>query len=456
MAGIGFELRKLLREDSFLGLIQAYGYAGLISSGPWVLSIVGVMAVGIVSFGLKTQAEVVISFLISITYLIACSLITGGWLQLMLTRFVSDLIFAKRLHAILPNLLGALVVTTLTSLIVALLSWSFFLEESLFYRLLMLSNLVVLSNIWILVVMLSGLRSYQNVLGAFALGYGLTIIFSLLLRTHGLEGLLSGFLLGQAIMLYLMLGLMVHEYEAKRLISFEFLDKKKVFYSLAAISVIYNLGVWMDKFVFWFNPVTSEAVIGPLRSSIIYDPPIFLAYLSIIPGMAVFLLRMEADFVDKYDEFYDAIRDGGSLGKIRKLKKSMINTIRLSFLEIFKVQAITAAILIYAAEDILSAFNISTNYRMLFAIDVAAVGVQVVLLGVFNVLFYLDKRFIILNLSIFFALMNLSLTLYSQYLGPSYYGYGFAFSVLLTTLAGFVVLNKKLMRLEYETFMLQR
>jgi polysaccharide biosynthesis protein PelG len=456
MAGIGFELRKLLREDSFLGLIQAYGYAGLISSGPWVLSIVGVMAVGIVSFGLKTQAEVVISFLISITYLIACSLITGGWLQLMLTRFVSDLIFAKRLHAILPNLLGALVVTTLTSLIVALLCWSFFLEESLFYRLLMLSNLVVLSNIWILVVMLSGLRSYQNVLGAFALGYGLTIIFSLLLRTHGLEGLLSGFLLGQAIMLYLMLGLMVHEYEAKRLISFEFLDKKKVFYSLAAISVIYNLGVWMDKFVFWFNPVTSESVIGPLRSSIIYDPPIFLAYLSIIPGMAVFLLRMEADFVDKYDEFYDAIRDGGSLGKIRKLKKSMINTIRLSFLEIFKVQAITAAILIYAAEDILSAFNISTNYRMLFAIDVAAVGVQVVLLGVFNVLFYLDKRFIILNLSIFFALMNLSLTLYSQYLGPSYYGYGFAFSVLLTTLAGFVVLNKKLMRLEYETFMLQR
>ena len=93
---------------------------------------------------------------------------------------------------------------------------------------------------------------------------------------------------------------------------------------------------------------------------------------------------------------------------------------------------------------------------MLFAIDVAAVGVQVVLLGVFNVLFYLDKRFIILNLTIVFTLTNFSLTAFSQYLGPSFYGYGFALSVLLTTLAGFVVLNQKLMRLEYETFMLQR
>ncbi|MFK5949186.1 MAG: exopolysaccharide Pel transporter PelG [Methylococcales bacterium] len=456
MAGIGFELRKLLRKDSFLGLIQAYGYAGIISSGPWVLSILGVMAVGILSAGLNTQADIVISFLISITYLMACSIITGGWLQLMLTRYISDLIFAKKTVEILPNLLGALVVTTLTSFFIGLLFWPLFLQESLAYRLLMLSSLIVLSNIWILVVMLSGLRSYHKVLSTFFIGYSLTILFALLLRPYGLVGLLSGFLLGQSIMMYIMLGLMVQEYEAKQLILFDFLHRKKVFYSLAAISIIYNLGIWTDKFVFWFNPITSEAIIGPLRSSIIYDPPIFLAYLSIVPGMAVFLLRMEADFVDKYNKFYDAVRDGGSLSSIRQLKKSMIKTIRMSFLEIFKIQAITVMILIYAANDVLAAFNISTNYSMLFSINVAAVGVQVVLLGVFNVLFYLDKRYTILALCIFFALTNLSLSLLSQHLGPSYYGYGFASAVFLTTFIGFIALNRKLIRLEYETFMLQR
>jgi uncharacterized membrane protein len=33
MAGIGFELRKLLQRESYFALVRAYAYAGLISSG---------------------------------------------------------------------------------------------------------------------------------------------------------------------------------------------------------------------------------------------------------------------------------------------------------------------------------------------------------------------------------------------------------------------------------------
>ena len=39
MAGIGFELRRLLRKNTLLGLAQAYTYAGVIGSGPWIFSI---------------------------------------------------------------------------------------------------------------------------------------------------------------------------------------------------------------------------------------------------------------------------------------------------------------------------------------------------------------------------------------------------------------------------------
>lgn len=49
MAGIGFELRKMLKRDSLLGLLRAYTYAGIISSGPWILSIVGILLIGILS-----------------------------------------------------------------------------------------------------------------------------------------------------------------------------------------------------------------------------------------------------------------------------------------------------------------------------------------------------------------------------------------------------------------------
>lgn len=49
MAGIGFELRKLLKKQTYGGLLQAYAYAGIISSGPWVLSIVGILLIGVFS-----------------------------------------------------------------------------------------------------------------------------------------------------------------------------------------------------------------------------------------------------------------------------------------------------------------------------------------------------------------------------------------------------------------------
>ncbi len=456
MAGIGFELRKFLQKDSFWGLLQGYGYAGIISSGPWVLSILGVMIVGIISISLDTDAELIIAFLISVTYLIACSIIFGAWIQLMFTRFVSDCLFNNQKEQVLPNLMGALLVTSMSSLLIGAILWPSFSDTAVIYRLLMLSNLLVLSNIWILVVMLSGLRTYKLILGAFAIGYGITVIAALLLRVYGLEGLMTGFFIGQSVMMFLMLALLVHEYPAEKLISFSFLDKSKVFYSLAAISVIYNLGIWADKIIFWFNPLSSDPVIGPLRSAFIYDPPIFLAYLAIIPGMAAFLLRMEADFVDRYNAFFNAIREGRTLPSIRHLKKDLTHTIRDSFIEIFKIQMITSAVLIFAADQILHTFGISTNYRVLFSVDIVAVGLQVVLLGIFNVLFYLDKRYIILSLAILFAVSNVILTLVSQSLGPAFYGFGFAGAVLLTTLFGFSALNRKLNRLEYETFMLQR
>ncbi|MCX7086993.1 MAG: exopolysaccharide Pel transporter PelG [Methylococcales bacterium] len=456
MAGIGFELRKLLRKDSFFGLIQAYGYAGIISSGPWILSILGVMVVGLLSLSLKTPASDVISFLVSITYLTAFSLITGGWLQLMLTRFIADRLFENTPEQILPNLMGALLVTTVGSFVIGLLFWPLFGDTSLMYRFLMVSSLIVLSDIWVLVIMMSGLRAYNKVLMAFAMGYGFTIALSLLLRRYGLEGLLGGFLFGQSIMMFWMLGLLVREFSASTLISFDFLDKHKVFYSLVAISVTYNLGVWADKFVFWFSPITSEAVIGPLRSSLIYDPPISLAYLSIIPGMAVFLLRMEADFVDRCQAFYTAITDGKTLVVIRQLKVDMIDTIRSSFFEIFKVQILTIIVLMLNANEILQLFNVSTNFRMLFSVDLIAVGMQIVLLSIFNVLFYLDKRHLILYLTLLFACSNFIFTWLSLYLDPEFYGFGFAIAIFITTVTGFVFLNKTLSQLEYETFMLQK
>ncbi len=455
MAGIGFELRKLLRHDSYSGLIQAYGYAGIISSGPWILSILGVMLVGVFSIGIVTPETLVIQFLVSVTYLMASSLIITGLLQLLFTRFIADRLFEDKDDIILPNLMGALTVTTIVSGVVGSLLLLLFFSESLMYELLMLASFVTLSNVWIIVVFVSGMKAYKRVMYVFAVGYAMTVLLAMLLRPYGLEGLLGGFFAGQVVLLFLLLALVIQDYPGRQFVAYDFLRRRNVYLSLAATGLLYNAGIWADKILFWLNPVTSEVVIGPLRASPIYDIPIFLAYLSIIPGMAVFLVRIETDFAESYDQFYNAVREGDTLQHIQLLKVRMVIAVRQGIYEIFKVQGLTVVILYLLGPTILSTLGISPLYIHLFNIDITAVGVQVLLLAILNVLFYLDLLKVAMGLCGLFALTNVVFTLFSFVLGPEFYGFGFAVAVVITSLTGLWILSYRLERLEYETFMLQ-
>jgi uncharacterized membrane protein len=86
---------------------------------------------------------------------------------------------------------------------------------------------------------------------------------------------------------------------------------------------------------------------------------------------------------------------------------------------------------------------------------VVGAALQVVLLGILNVLFYLDQRRAVVLLTATLPLTNMLFTAISLKLGAAWFGYGFALAMLVTVLLGIWVLNRKLDALEYQTFMLQ-
>lgn len=456
MAGIGFELRRLLKRENLLGLLQAYGYAGVISSGPWVLSIIGILIIGVLSYAIVVPDSRIVQFQVTVTYIIAVSLIVTGAFQLSFTRFSADRLFEKRDDIILTNFHAvALAVTVLTGTIGVGAALFLFPEQTLLYRLMAVAGFVIMSNIWIATIFLSGMKHYREIVWLYFVGYTVTVIAALALRVLGLEGLLIGFVIGHAVLLLGMMSLIFRNYSAERFMSFEFFRRDMVHGELIWIGVFYNLGVWVDKFMFWYTPETSQHVIGPLRASLIYDLPVFLAYLSIIPGMAIFLVRLETDFVEYYDAFYDAVRSGGSLETIEEYRNGMVETVQLGIYEIVKIQTIAVLFLIVAGEAILKWLSISTLYLPLLYIDVVAAGLQVVFLGIVNVFFYLDKRRVVLVLTGLFVILNLVLTAATFALGPAFYGYGFAFALLVVVMLGAWQLSRTVGRLEYETFMLQ-
>ena len=74
MAGIGFQLRKLSRQDTLSSVVAAVGHAAVIAAGPWLFTIMSLAAITLSTervAGLETLA----AFRIVIIYAFAISLV---------------------------------------------------------------------------------------------------------------------------------------------------------------------------------------------------------------------------------------------------------------------------------------------------------------------------------------------------------------------------------------------
>lgn len=455
MAGIGFTLRKHLRKETYFGFFTAYLLAGVIGSGPWVVSICSMLLIGTLSPAFGATGEGMSHFLATVTQLMASSLVLSGVLQLMFTRFIADRTFENDEDAVVPNLFGALLFTTVMSALVAtpVAAFGFPGGGNHAYRVLLVCAFVTLCDMWVVTVILSGMKGYWSIVLVFLLGYTITLVAALAFAHRGAPGYLAGFCLGHGSMLFAMLVLITRAYPTSKLLAFDFLKRKRVFPELALAGVAFNLGIWADKFVFWIYPLTSETLVGPIRYSVIYDVPIFVAYLTVIPGMAAFLVRIETDFAEKFAIFFDAVRKGTSFQRLTVMRSDLVDAAREGIYDVFRIQGLSVATLLVLTPRVLRLFRIPSYYSHLFQIDVVAAGFQVVLLSMFTILFYLDYRKLVLYLCILFFVANTGLSILTIALGPRFYGLGFVVAGALTSLLAMAALSRKLERLEYETFM---
>ena len=134
----------------------------------------------------------------------------------------------------------------------------------------------------------------------------------------------------------------------------------------------------------------------------------------------------------------------------------MVLSCRKCFYKIFKIQGITLALLLVFAEDILKFLHIDLVYINLFYVDLVGVSLQVLVMSILNVMYYLDKRYSALILTSIMVVTNLVFSYITVDLGPVYYGYGFTLSMLLCTVIGLIQVDSQFRDLEYQTFMLQK
>jgi len=466
MAGIGFELKQILKEKSLTAVFKTFGYSAILSSGPWVISMIIILGIGLSNiYFYHTEDPTQTMLKASVTYVsaLALSSVYTGFFQLPFTRFIADRMYEKKHYLILPNFIGTIMMTIVGGFLIALpLAIFLFDTQSNLFVLLYTTMFIVLSCVWIANILAASLKLYKQVIIFYLLGYALIYLCAYLFRDYGVIGLLISFIIGNSLLFILLFLGIIYYYpsynqENQRFIRFDIFDQKfgKFYWKLGFSGMFYNIAIWIDKVIFWFSPIVGYVVIDKLHASMVYDFPIFLAYLSIIPGMAIFFFRLEVDFARAYDKFYRAINRHGTLSQIKYHKQQMIDAVTRSIQEILFIQGMFNILLFLSAETLFEVLVLPKLYLPLFYIDVIGVQLQLGFMSILAYLYYLDKQKEALLYTLAFVLLNALLTYISIHMGPYFYGYGYSVTLLILFVASIRTLNTILRELDYETFMLQ-
>ena len=357
MAGIGFQLRRLTAPRTFSGLLGAYASAAAISAGPWIISIIALMVLTWL-LHLAVPGDHIRLFTTSVTHVYAFALILTGPLQIVLARYTADCISLKQEDRIFPSFKGGVALAAVLSAVLGGVFFFRFVHASVLFSVFAAGLLVYVSCILVASVYLSALRKYYGIVFAFAVGYGSGVMaaWQLALR-FGVNGAMAGLLLGHLVLFILLAVCIRAELKSGAGSAFAFMRSFVKFPDLMLCGLFYNLGIWIDKFLFWWLSESRMQVSGALFAAPDYDLAIYLSLLSIAPGMAVFILQVETDFSEKFHAYFDTVNQGGTMSAVLSAKHRLILSLRNGFNRLLKVQGVTTALLVIYADNLTAGFQ---------------------------------------------------------------------------------------------------
>jgi len=331
MAGIGFELRRVIAKG---GLARTLGaaFAGVfVVAGPWLLTILSMSLIGR-SFAGSGRAYAP-QFQAAVIYAYGGSLALFSALHYLFTRLVADLVWEGRQgEASTWTLRFALLAALASALVGAAFIGLVPLDPGLgpgLYRGAFVVLFVSVNVMWIVMLFASLLRRHLLILAIFAAGLALAIgLVDRLGSLFGAGGAVLGYALGHLLIAagLLTLGLRRHPpLPAKDGLPFVLAFARKNA-ALILSGAFFYLGQWADKFWFWWG--RGEAVAGTgLRLYPAYDIQVYIAGLSIIPGLVWFVVFSETEISSALRRFLGALGHE-TLGRIRESKRELAGDLR--------------------------------------------------------------------------------------------------------------------------------
>ena len=451
MAGIGFVLRKLTQRGDLTGIVMGHFYAAITSSGPWLFTI---LCLGLlVLFGNQyLHAEELSVFRIIIIYNFSFSLVLSAPVIMIATRFLSDLIYAQNVSQASGLLLGTLTILYGLQLPLIIYFYVYYADLAPWERIAAITNYFLVTGIWLITIFMSALKEYTSISLTYAMGMLASLLFSTVLAPEfAIAGMLFGFNIGLAIIFFYLIARVLSEYPGNPRHPFAFLRYFRSHWQIALSGFIYNLAIWVDKWIMWFAP-EREVNISRLISFPNYDSAMFLAYLTIVPAIALFTISVETRFFEHYLRFYQDIQNHVNYDHIEKNQRRLWDDFMASGKKILVLQLTIAISAILFAPVILDWLKISYMQLGIFRFGVLGAAFHVFTMFLMITLSYFDVRSNVLLIALVFLLGNSIFTWATLQFGLAWYGWGYSMAAIVSFALAYMLLVRHIKRLPYETF----
>lgn len=458
MAGIGFVLKRLFIKDTFIDRTKAFVYSSVVAAGPWIAAVATVNIILLLSRHYLVAPGERLLFMGTIVYsFIFSQIITAPW-QLLVTRYISDKLFSKEYDYIKPSFIG---LSKITFFFVATIAIAFYYHKPLplYYEYMAGALFIVLALIWIITVFLNAAKNYTIVAKAFIFGGVLSIFLVVLFSIYPLPfnefrsagNILLAYLVGMLITYIILLYSFFNTFYFGNKLEYDFLRYLNKVPSLFFTGLFYTMGLWVDNILIWHTPM-GALIHETYRYAPLYDQAIFLAYLTIIPTMVLFLVHIETEFYDKYKKYYKTVSEKSTYDEIIAARDEMRDLIYRQIAYLLENQVLFTFTIIVLSDKIFVYLGLPILVESIFRITALGALSNGIMLVVLLMLLYFEAWEEALLVAISFFILNLGFTYYFIPQGTELLGVGFFIAATATLVFALILLFFHLKKITYFTF----
>lgn len=452
MAGIGFELNKLINKRNFFSKVSGYFYTASSCLGSMILGFVLIFVIQAIARALGQDSITSQRFTGYITNTVFLSMIIFGFFSLVLSRYISDLLYSKKEERLLASFWGIVAIIIPISILIyaPILLISKVQSIDIILLLVLLSEFVCT---WIATLYVTILKNYKKITLAFLISMIISILIILAfyyIKMINMEIMLLIIIASYGFVLTFLINLLRKEFKSEDKNTYEFLKYFSKYPILALTGLFTTLGTLIHFYIMWFSQYGNE-IQGLIHSSPSYDFPAIIAYFSTIITSITFVAILEPHFYKKYAKYFKLINSSGNYKELQTAKQEMVLTLKVELRNLIIRQIVTTILFIIVISKILSDINVGMTKTMIETFKVLCAGYSLQAIG--NVilqlqLYFSDNKGAFIT-SIVFLLVTTVVTILTLFLDISFLGVGVLFGGAFMSIVGVKRLENYLNDLEF-------